>query len=72
MRNIDIYRPTELTDTLPIHFQPAGTTLFIKCAHDMTQKCSPNCAACEIHEGSTSTTATCLRGSFEIGKVIDE
>ena len=68
MKDIDIYRPTQLTDTLGVHFQPAGTTLAIKCAYDLTNKCTPNCAACEIAEGKIWSEATCLRGSFDIGK----
>ena len=69
MREISIYIPETLTDP-DKHFQDNMTKNSIKCGHDLTKKCTPNCAACEISQEAMYTTATCLRGSFTIGKVV--
>jgi len=58
MRKLKIYKPQELSDPNK-HFQDAKTGNQIKCAFSLTEKCGPNCAACEIW--GTGDKVTCLR-----------
>lgn len=50
----------------------------IQCAFDLTQKCSPNCAACETLNGPIQEStahvdhAICHRGAFTIGCIVEK
>jgi len=69
-RMLTIYKPEQLTD-LNKHFRDKATDNAIICAFSLKERCTPNCAACNVF--GTHPKAECTRGGkdseFEIGHI---
>jgi len=49
--------------------EPSDDTEAIACAYNLAKACNPDCAACSIKDGQMFKTATCNRGSFDVGAI---
>lgn len=73
MRDIKVFIP-KTTDGPTKHFRDAANLSAIRCSCNLDQRCTPNCAACEIVipivDMPEFRNAVCNKGGFTIGKVI--
>ena len=69
MRKKSIYQPQMLTE-LDKHVEDVSNKDAIKCSYDLTKKCSPNCAACEIYGSFQKAMCKRTAEGFDIGALV--